>query len=103
MQRAFLRKNLKASTRTKRVPVRRRQLLQLALATIAGLWPFSASAQVGEPPIRIVFPFAAGGAGDALARMMADKMHDALGRSVVVENRTGGAGRIGITAVKNAA
>jgi tripartite-type tricarboxylate transporter receptor subunit TctC len=35
--------------------------------------------------------------------MIADKMRDALGRSVVVENRTGGAGRIGITAVKNAA
>ncbi len=83
--------------------MRRRQLLQLALPTIVGLWPFPVSAQVGEQPIRIVYPFAAGGAGDALVRMIADKMRDALGRSVVVENRTGGAGRIGVTAVKNAA
>jgi tripartite-type tricarboxylate transporter receptor subunit TctC len=81
----------------------RRQLLQLGLPTFVGLWPFPVSSQVGEQPIRIIYPFAAGGAGDALVRMIADKMRDALGRSVVVENRTGGAGRIGVTAVKNAA
>jgi tripartite-type tricarboxylate transporter receptor subunit TctC len=83
--------------------MRRRQLLQLALPAIVGLLPFSASGQVVEQPIRIIFPFAAGGAGDALARIIADKMRAALGRSVVVENRTGGAGRIGVTAVKNTA
>ena len=81
----------------------RRQLLQLALTAIVGLPPIPASAQVAEQPIRIVYPFAAGGAGDALARIIADKMRAALGRSVVVENRTGGAGRIGVTVVKNAA
>jgi tripartite-type tricarboxylate transporter receptor subunit TctC len=82
--------------------MRRRQLLQLALPAIAGLLLFPASAQVAEQPIRIVYPFAAGGAGDALARMIADEMRAALGRPVVVENRTGGAGRIGVAAVKNA-
>jgi tripartite-type tricarboxylate transporter receptor subunit TctC len=81
----------------------RRQLLQFALPTIVGLWPIPASAQIAEQPVRIIYPFAAGGAGDALVRLIADKVRDALGRSVVVENRTGGAGRIGITAVKNAA
>ncbi len=79
----------------------RRQFLQLALPAIVGLLSIPASAQV-EQPIRIVYPFAAGGSGDALARMIGDKMGAALGRSVVVENRTGGAGRIGVTAVKNA-
>jgi len=83
--------------------MRRRQLLRLALPAIVGLLPFAATAQVAEQPIRIVYPFAAGGAGDALVRIIADKMRAALGRSVVVENRTGGAGRIGVTAVKNAA
>jgi tripartite-type tricarboxylate transporter receptor subunit TctC len=56
-----------------------------------------------EQPIRIIFPFAAGGSGDTLVRLVADKMRVALGRSVVVENRTGGAGRIGVTVVRNAA
>jgi tripartite-type tricarboxylate transporter receptor subunit TctC len=81
----------------------RRQLLQLAAPAIVGLLPFPASAQIAEQPVRIIYPFAAGGAGDALVRMVADRMRAALGRSVVVENRTGAAGRIGITAVKNAA
>jgi tripartite-type tricarboxylate transporter receptor subunit TctC len=83
--------------------MRRRQFLQIALPAIVGLQPILAMAQLAEQPLRIIYPFAAGGSGDALARMIADKMRVALGRSVVVENRTGGAGRIGIAAVKNAA
>jgi tripartite-type tricarboxylate transporter receptor subunit TctC len=53
--------------------------------------------------IRIIFPYAAGGSGDATIRLIADKMQASLNQSVVVENRTGGAGRIGVSAVKNAA
>jgi len=83
--------------------MRRRQFLQLALPAIVGLLPMPASGQLVEQPVRIVYPFAAGGSGDALARMIADKMRVALGRSVVVENRTGGAGRIGVAAVRSAA
>jgi tripartite-type tricarboxylate transporter receptor subunit TctC len=83
--------------------VRRRQFLQLVLSAATGLLPIRASAQLLEQPIRIIFPFAAGGSGDTLARLVADKMRAELGRSVIVENRTGGAGRIGVTAVKNAA
>jgi tripartite-type tricarboxylate transporter receptor subunit TctC len=60
-------------------------------------------ARAQEQPIRIIFPFAAGGAGDGLTRLMADKMRAALNRSVIVENRTGAAGRPGVAAVKNAA
>lgn len=53
--------------------------------------------------IRIIFPFAAGGSGDGSVRLIADKMQQALGQTVIVENRTGGAGRIGVVGVKNAA
>jgi tripartite-type tricarboxylate transporter receptor subunit TctC len=81
----------------------RRQFLQLAFPAVVGLRPIPALAQLTEHPVRIIFPFAPGGAGDALARIIADNMHAALGRPVLVENRTGGAGRIGVTAVKNAA
>jgi tripartite-type tricarboxylate transporter receptor subunit TctC len=81
----------------------RRQFLQLALPALAVLRPVPAWPQLIEQPIRIIFPFAPGGAGDALARIVADKMRAALGRPTFVEDRTGGAGRIGVTAVKNAA
>jgi tripartite-type tricarboxylate transporter receptor subunit TctC len=53
--------------------------------------------------IRIIFPYAPGGGGDATARLLADKLQASLGQMVLVENRTGGAGRIGVSAVKNAA
>ena len=83
--------------------MRRRQFLQLALPAAAALLPRRTLAQVVDAPIRIVFPYAAGGSGDTLARLVADKMRVALGRPVIVEDRAGGAGRIGVTQVKNAA
>jgi len=64
-------------------------------------WMLAASAQ--EQPLRIIFPFAAGGSGDGLARLIGEKMRAALNRPVIVENRTGAAGRPGVAAVKNAA
>lgn len=83
----------------------RRDLLRLACTATALVCAAAApaQAQIGEPPIRIIFPFAAGGSGDALARLIAEKMHAGLNRTVIVENRTGGGGRIGVLAVKNAA
>jgi tripartite-type tricarboxylate transporter receptor subunit TctC len=62
----------------------------------------SASAEGGAQPIRIIFPFAAGGSGDALARLLAEHLRVGLDRPVIVENRTGAAGRIGVQAVKSA-
>jgi tripartite-type tricarboxylate transporter receptor subunit TctC len=61
------------------------------------------AAQAQSNTIRIIFPYAAGGSGDATARLLADKLQTSLGQAVLVENRTGGAGRIGVNAVKNAA
>jgi tripartite-type tricarboxylate transporter receptor subunit TctC len=74
-------------------------LLAVTATTLAWL----AAAQAQEQPIRIIFPFAAGGSGDGLSRLVADKLRAALNRPVIVENRTGGAGRIGVMAVRNAA
>src|SRR5258707_1929066 len=70
----------------------------LALAARAG----DALGQSG-PLTRIIFPFAAGGSGDALCRVVAQHLGPALARSVIVENRTGGDGLIGIKSVKGAA
>jgi tripartite-type tricarboxylate transporter receptor subunit TctC len=76
----------------------------LVSAAIAGaaLVSFQARSQTGEQPLRIIFPFAAGGSGDALARLLAEHMRAGLDLPVIVENRTGAAGRIGVQAVKNA-
>src|SRR4051812_12967514 len=54
------------------------------------------------PLTRIIFPFAAGGGGDALCRLVAQHLGPALDRTVIVENRTGGGGLIGIKAGKSA-
>jgi hypothetical protein len=54
------------------------------------------------PLTKIVFPFAAGGGGDTLCRILAQQVGQILGRTVIVENRTGGDGLIGIKSVKNA-
>src|SRR3954467_8876299 len=76
---------------------------------IAGCAALSLTAKAGDalgqagPLTRIIFPFAAGGGGDALCRLLAQHLGPALDRSVVVENRTGGDGLIGIRSVKGAA
>lgn len=68
-----------------------------ALAAISG----GAFAQSG-PLTKIIFPFAAGGGGDALCRVLAQHMSQTLDRNLIVENRTGGDGLIGIKAAKGA-
>ncbi|MDO9563697.1 MAG: tripartite tricarboxylate transporter substrate-binding protein, partial [Bradyrhizobium sp.] len=75
---------------------------------IAGCAGLGLSAKVGDafaqsgPLTRIVFPFAAGGGGDTLCRLVAQHIAPLLDRNVIVENRTGGDGLIGIMSVMNA-
>lgn len=78
------------------------RLLKAALAaaalTIAGT-PFGAAAQEFTRTVRIIVPFAPGGTSDTLARLIAPKLSDAIGQTVVVENKPGAAGNIGADAV----
>ena len=46
-------------------------------------------------PVTMIVPFPAGGAADAMGRLVAERMQDRLGQSVIVENVTGAAGSIG--------
>src|SRR2546430_4562664 len=54
-------------------------------------------------PVRFIVPFPPGGATDIIARVLAQKMSEAWGHPVVVENRAGAAGAIGSDAVAKAA
>lgn len=49
--------------------------------------------------IKLIYPFAAGGSGDAVTRIVGERISIALSTPVIVENRTGAAGRIGGKAV----
>jgi tripartite-type tricarboxylate transporter receptor subunit TctC len=55
-----------------------------------------------DPALRIVFPFSAGGAADGVARLIAERLQESLGRAVIVENILGAGGRIAARAVKAA-
>jgi tripartite-type tricarboxylate transporter receptor subunit TctC len=78
------------------------RLLRAALAAVTTtMLAVPAFGQV--QPLRIVFGFGAGGAGDISARTIADHMRTTLGRPVIVENRPGAGGRIAIDVVKSAA
>jgi tripartite-type tricarboxylate transporter receptor subunit TctC len=73
-------------------------MLLAALATPALAQGWSPSG-----PVRIIVPFPAGGTTDILARLYAQRLTEALGVSVVVENRGGGGGSIGADVVAKAA
>ncbi|KRB81559.1 Bug family tripartite tricarboxylate transporter substrate binding protein [Noviherbaspirillum sp. Root189] len=72
-----------------------------ALLCLSCVMPFGAAAASDYPirPIRLVCPYAAGGLTDVLARVLAKRLSERIGQPVVVENRTGAGGIIGVDAV----
>src|SRR5258707_13740001 len=73
-----------------------------ALLCIAALLP-QAAAQPGGKVMRIVVPFAAGGAREVLARTFYSELGIALGQTAIIENRPGAGGAIGTASVAKAA
>jgi len=65
------------------------------LALAQATWP--------ERPIRVIVNFGTGGAPDVIARLYAPRLSEALGQPVVVENRAGAGGNIGVEAVARSA
>jgi tripartite-type tricarboxylate transporter receptor subunit TctC len=63
----------------------------------------TASAEYPDKPIRFIVPFSTGGGTDLQGRIIAEKLHQGLGQTVLVENRTGAGGLIGAEAVAKAA
>lgn len=69
----------------------------LILSTILALAAGLAQAQAGYPakPIRLIYPYPAGGTGDSVMRVVADMLGPELGGTVLVDNRPGASGVVG--------
>jgi tripartite-type tricarboxylate transporter receptor subunit TctC len=76
--------------------------LTIAGLLVAGAVSVTCPAQAQsypDRPIRAIVPFPAGGVADAVARIVGQKLGDRLGRSIVIENRTGASGTLGAALV----
>jgi tripartite-type tricarboxylate transporter receptor subunit TctC len=76
----------------------------IAALAAACAWQHDAGAQeYPTKPVRLISGFAPGGGSDIMARLIADRMHEALGRPFIVDNRPGAGGTIAMTLTNNAA
>ncbi len=78
-------------TRLSLKPFRLPAFAALVFALAAPVW-----ADYPEKPIRLIIPFAQGGATDAVGRMIAAPLEEALGQAVVIVNQPGAGGAVGL-------
>src|SRR4051812_26828065 len=91
---------MRSTLKRARLPALR---LAMALVGAALLAPSSAQAQeFPTKPIHIVVPYAAGGVVDALARVLAVPIRESTGQPIIVENKPGASGVVGMQACANA-
>ena len=76
--------------------------LLATLTVVNSAWSQTPSVSYPERPVKIVVPFAPGAGTDAMGRLMAQKLGEALGATFVVENRAGASGAIGTQYVAQA-
>ncbi len=84
--------------------INRRRALGGALASLAACRVPTARAQAHYPvrSIRVIVPFAAGGVGDSVMRVLAPTMEQKLGQKLIIESKPGGAGNLGAREVARA-
>jgi tripartite-type tricarboxylate transporter receptor subunit TctC len=78
------------------------RLLGVAAAMSVAIGVGRAAAEYPDHPVKVVVPFAAGGPTDVMARLVAQKLSDALKQQFYVENRPGAGGNIGMAEVARA-
>jgi tripartite-type tricarboxylate transporter receptor subunit TctC len=71
----------------------------LAVFAVVAVWSGSAAAQFPSKQVRIVVPYAAGGSADLVARYLAEKLTERWKQPVIVDNKPGASGAIGVQAV----
>ena len=81
----------------------RRIIRTVAVAAMSCFAAVCAAQGFPNKPIRVIVPFPPGNAGDVTARAMADKLGQRLGQPIIVENKAGAQGAIGVDAVAKAA
>ncbi len=87
------------------MPLHRRKLVQSVVALLSLPQALAALAQSSpwpNKPIRYIVPFAPGGATDILARLVGEKLGAVLGQTVVIENKPGQGGSIGVAELARA-
>jgi tripartite-type tricarboxylate transporter receptor subunit TctC len=84
------------------IPIKRRDALALAGATLLGGRVLAQSEWPRGQPIRFVVPFTAGSGTDIVARLLAEKLGPTLATSIVVDNRAGAGGTLGAALVAKA-
>jgi tripartite-type tricarboxylate transporter receptor subunit TctC len=80
-----------------------RRIIAIAFAAVLVTLENAAAQNYPSRPITLIAPFPAGGPTDTLARIMADRMKQTLGQTVIVEDVTGAGGTIGTARVAHAA
>jgi tripartite-type tricarboxylate transporter receptor subunit TctC len=83
-------------------PNRRTALAALASLATAGAWAQAPAAKFPSKAVTLVVPYSAGGGTDIVGRLMAQRLSELWGQSVVVDNRTGANGVIGSNFVSRA-
>ncbi|TMG97901.1 MAG: tripartite tricarboxylate transporter substrate binding protein, partial [Betaproteobacteria bacterium] len=78
------------------------------MAWVALVLPLFSALAIGQAnypnrPVKMIVPFAPGGASDFVARIISPKLGELLGQTIVIENRPGASGNIGMEAAAKAA
>jgi tripartite-type tricarboxylate transporter receptor subunit TctC len=89
---------------------RRRSSIGIGMAlalSVACSWPVASSGQTSSDfpnkSIKIIVPFPPGGSSDAVMRLLVPRLNEKLGQTVVIENRPGAGGNIGLAQVAKSA
>src|SRR5476649_1302317 len=88
---------------TERIAMRYSMQCGFAIAVALGLAGAVGAQQYPSKPIRIVIPFPPGNTMDIMARLIGPKITERLGQNVIVDNRAGASGQLGLEFAAHAA